>query len=305
MRRQTRTRRRTSLTIAGSAVLTLLSACVSSEGAPPRRSARESIIPTEQRRPAPESARIEPVAGVPGAQGQPAGLLVPSPLLDLEVPGHGPAVVSVPLGATSPRPVLIAAHGAGDRPDWQCQMWRSIVENRGFVLCPRGRPMYPSAPPDQGGYFYPDHNALKKEVDASLDALRVRFPSYVDTRAVIYAGFSQGAIMGAPVVAMSPDRFPRAVLIEGGTKHWIPYIAKQFKKGGGEKVLFACGRPQCFSGAKRSASNLEKAGVEELVVGEERAGHTYGGPIAEEIRKAFAWIVEGDPRWLTPEEAAR
>lgn len=287
------------LTAAGCAVLA--PACALSEGAPPRRSERDAIIVGGASGTALERAPEEVTAGV---RRQPDGLQAPSAILDLEVPGHGPAVVSVPLGATSPRPVLVATHGAADRPDWQCQMWRSIVENRGFVLCPRGRPMNPAAP-DQGGYFYPDHRALQKEVEASLDALKARFPAYVDTSAAIYTGFSQGAILGAPVVAMNPDKFPRAVLIEGGANHWVGWTAAQFKKGGGEKVLFACGRPYCFTKAKASASTLDKAGVEGLVIGEERAGHTYGGPIADELRKTFAWVVEGDQRWQMPGEAVQ
>src|SRR5262245_4169896 len=38
----------------------------------------------------------------------------------LEVEGHGDALLSLPLGTTRKRPVVIAAHGRGSRPDWQC-----------------------------------------------------------------------------------------------------------------------------------------------------------------------------------------
>src|SRR5262245_33463782 len=56
-------------------------------------------------------------------------------MMSLPVEGHNPAVVSVPRGATGRMPVLVATHGAGDRAEWHCEIWRDIVGNRGFVLC--------------------------------------------------------------------------------------------------------------------------------------------------------------------------
>src|SRR5262245_9947598 len=70
-----------------------------------------------------------------------APLAAPSSYETLAVDGgFGRAVVSLPLGSTGKRPVVIAAHGNYDRPEWQCEVWRGIVRNRGFVLCPRGVP---------------------------------------------------------------------------------------------------------------------------------------------------------------------
>lgn len=87
---------------------------------------------------APADAPLEPLSS-------------PSALVELPVPRHGPAVLSIPLGATSRRPVLVAAHGAGDRPEWQCALWRGIVKDRAFVLCPRGFPINPYVPPEETG----------------------------------------------------------------------------------------------------------------------------------------------------------
>ena len=66
-------------------------------------------------------------------------------LIALEVPGFASAVVSVPLGARAPRPILVATHGNFDRPEWQCMVWGEIVGARSctareeFGVGPHGR----------------------------------------------------------------------------------------------------------------------------------------------------------------------
>ena len=47
-------------------------------------------------------------------------------------------MVTVPLGAREPRPLVVALHGGSDRPEWACSAWRSISEGHAFVVCPRG-----------------------------------------------------------------------------------------------------------------------------------------------------------------------
>lgn len=56
---------------------------------------------------------------------------------NLEVPGFPEAVVALPNGARTRRPVLVILHGTADRPDWNCDAWRHITTDSGFVLCPR------------------------------------------------------------------------------------------------------------------------------------------------------------------------
>jgi predicted esterase len=153
------------------------------------------------------------------------------------------------------------------------------------------------APPDERGYFYPAHPALGREVHAALSALVARFPDRVDLERAIYAGFSQGASMGALVFASAPTPFAAAVLIEGGAEEWSPASARAFKQGGGRRVLFACGRRTCATAARRSASFLERAGVETRVVDATGAGHTYGGAVREGVAHALPFLFGDDPRW--------
>jgi predicted esterase len=235
-------------------------------------------------------------APAPPVQG---GLEAPSPYADLEVPGHAPAVVSLPLGATR-RPVIVATHGAGDRAEYHCELWRAIVGNRGFVVCPRGRRTDNRVPHAHASYYYPDHHALGREVLAALAALRERYGEHVDTSAAVYTGFSQGAIQGAPVIVLNPDVFPRAALVEGGHgsyREWSRYSARKYRKGGGKRILFACGGPRCVTSARTSARHLERTGVATRVVHAEGAGHSYGEAMQAELERSFSWLVEDDPRW--------
>jgi pimeloyl-ACP methyl ester carboxylesterase len=235
---------------------------------------------------------IEPPSG-----SSPSGpLRADPPIAALPVEGFPDAVVSVPLGATSPRPVIIAAHGLWDPPEGLCDNWRWTVGDRAWVLCPRGRPV-------AGGTFkYDSGPALAKEIDAGLAALRARYPGYVDDGPVLYTGFSLGAILGVSIVAHDPKRFPRAVLIEGGEDKFASGAAAEFAHGGGQRVLFACGLKARVGPARHAAEALEHAGVSARVVfgRPPDAGefmHWYNGPVAEEIRSQLDWLFEGDQRW--------
>jgi hypothetical protein len=242
--------------------------------------------------PAPNAAPAAPV-------GKPAGkvLKAPGPFEDLPIDGHPTAVVSLPLGADSSRPVVVATHGNYDRPEWQCEVWREILGTRAFILCPRGiaRPDSPS--PDDIRFTYASNQVLEREVHAGLAALRARYPDHAAAGAVLYTGFSLGAIMGIPIAARSPSVFPRLVLVEGGHDRWSPDTAKAFAAGGGQRVLFVCSQPGCAAGAKTAASRLEKAGVLVKVVRGPDAGHRYDGPVAEQTSKALPWVLEGDTQW--------
>jgi predicted esterase len=248
--------------------------------------------------PAPSAAPPAAEASAPAASAAPAARppLARGPFAALPVEGYAEAVVSLPSGATGPRPVLVAAHGNYDTPEWQCRVWREAVGARGFVLCPRGVPRRDSPSRDDVRYEYASGAALERELDAALAALGRAYEGYVDGEAIVYTGFSLGANMGSAIIRKRPGRFPRAVLIEGGST-WAPGAAAAYAKGGGARVLWACGQPGCVQASERSAASFVKAGGEARVVYAKGAGHTYDGPVAERVRGAFDWLVEGDGRW--------
>jgi dienelactone hydrolase len=225
-----------------------------------------------------------------------AVLTGPDPLIDLDVPDHGAAVVSLPLGSTGPRPVVVATHGNYDTPQWRCLDWREVVGDRAFVLCPRGVRSN-TAEGETQRWRYRRNSRLEAEIDAGLAALSARFPGRVDTTAMVYTGLSQGAIMGVPILSRNAERFPYAVLIEGGNTGWSERQARAFRDGGGQRVLLACGGGRCNRRAEAAAELLGRQGVEARVFFASDAGHSFHVDRRAELLPVFEWLVENDPRW--------
>lgn len=212
----------------------------------------------------------------------------------LEVPRFLPAVVSFPRGTSWPQPTLVAAHGAGETPEMHCALWRSIVGERGVIVCPRGQPM------KQGrdeGFFYPTHFALEREVLATLKALRERYPKHADTAPATYAGFSQGANMGALMLVEHGGELPRIFLLEGGSGDMTPVRSRRFKKTGGKAVAIVCGRPKCASQARRNAEHMRKLGLQGDAHYVEGAGHSNFDMMFPTLRQAWQRLIKDDPRW--------
>lgn len=216
--------------------------------------------------------------------------------MSLDVPNFRAAIVSVPLGATSRRPIMVALHGNYDRPEWQCEVWQGITGGFPFILCPRGIPR-DDAPKSENRWTYGGLKKTQDELMAGIDALRARFPEHVAEGPLLYTGFSLGAIYGAKIVREHAQTFPRAVLTEGGYENWSAAMAKSYAKGGGERVLFACGQTACKYTGKRVAALLERDNVATHVAFGGNIGHTYDGKVAEAIASEWAWLLEGDPRW--------
>jgi predicted esterase len=278
-----------------------LAAIVACEPAaiPAPRDPTPQVVPAV---PAPELAdtpREEPtVASQSGDEPEPLPPLEGDPFVDLTLSWGEPALISVPLGARSPQPVLVATHGAGGRAEYHCGLWREIVGERGFVVCPRGYPMNRLDP--HTGYFYDGHPALGREIEAAMQALGERFGDHVDRAAPIFAGYSQGASMGALVLPHHPAAFARAVLWEGGVgqyQEWNVAVAERFRARGARRVLLACGRPKCHEPAQRTAGYFQRASIDARLVYVAGAGHTAGGALAEAVAASFSWLVEDDPRW--------
>jgi len=215
-------------------------------------------------------------------------------LAALSVPGFLPAALFVPADG-APRPLVVASHGAGGDPEWECEHWRSLTQSRAFVLCPRGARIDVRVP---SGHFYPTHFALEREVVAAVRAARTAYGARILEPSAIYAGFSQGAIMGAAMIAKHGREFPYLALIEGGYEYWSAGHARSFARSGGQRVLFMCGTRWCAEKSRAPADWLERAGVEvriEHVVG---AGHTPAGPVMERTRAVLPWLLAGDERWF-------
>jgi len=202
----------------------------------------------------------------------------------LDVPGYLPAVVWVPEGVLGAKPVVVATHGAYDNPESYCRFWQGIVKERAFVVCTRGLKIHETA------FYYPEHFFIDRETSAALAALRARFGARVAEGPALYAGYSQGAIHGAPLLQLRPETHPRAILIEGGGA-WTLAEATRYRKAGGERLLFVCGTAGCHKAATRAVKILSDAGLDVQLIWLPTAGHDYPPPMAELIAERLEWLM--------------
>lgn len=202
----------------------------------------------------------------------------------LEIDGFLPALLFVPSGKEQ-RPLVVAAHGAGGTPEWECEYWRRLTKGQNFVLCLRGTSMGKA-----GGYYYRNEHALEAELAAAEKTARAREPRIASDDGT-YAGFSQGASMGSAFIARHGKAFPRLALIEG-FERWNVARARSFLQSGGRRVLFACGSRECSAVANDSARWLGKAGVPVRVELAPGAGHTPAGAVMERVEAALPWLFE-------------
>lgn len=210
----------------------------------------------------------------------------------LEIPHFLPAVMFVP-ALPGPHPLVVAAHGAGGMPEWECDYWRRLTQGRTFLVCLRGERTNNLRP---SGYYYRTHLALEEEFVAAMAAFARRFPE-APRGAALYAGFSQGAIMGAPMIVDHGDEFPYLALLEGGYEYWSSANARRFARTGGKRVLFVCGTQWCAEKSKIPAAWLRQANVEVRIEYAPGAGHTPSGEVMNHTRDALPWLTKGDPVW--------
>jgi len=161
-------------------------------------------------------------------------------LVELKVPGFGSAALAVPLGASTPRPIVIALHGVADRPEWACATLRAIAGPEPFVLCPRGlqRTEF-AAPAERYTFGTADDTAL--ELRAALVELKRRFGQHVAPGPVVFVGFEIGADHAAAIARQEPAFFSRLLLIEPSLSSWPSSQSSLFGARGGQRVLFAVG----------------------------------------------------------------
>jgi predicted esterase len=206
----------------------------------------------------------------------------------LERLGEGDAsvVVTPPVGATEPRPLVLGIHGAGDRPEWSCGGWRLASQVSVFVACPRGSP--------HGGdrFAWVSARQLAERVEAAASMTRARFAPYVESGPMIFAGFSQGATLAEPLLRKQAARFPIAILAEGGYQTAnSKAFAQAYRAGGGRRVVLVCGTPACFRSARSAMKVLTNAGLETLVVGDEKAGHNLNQRMQQALQAAWPKIA--------------
>ncbi|HEX2870563.1 MAG TPA: hypothetical protein VHP33_04890 [Polyangiaceae bacterium] len=125
-----------------------------------------------------------------------------------------------------------------------------------------------------------------------MSIVKARYESYVDSAPFIYAGFSQGATLSEPFLLKNAARFPIVILAEGGYAiARSPAFAKGFFAAGGRRVVLVCGGAPCFRSARDAKQVLEKANLQVLIVGDEKAGHNLNERMQKALQAAWSEIA--------------
>ena len=263
--------------------LLLLVSCRDTKPSPPALASASPLASAPALAPAPAAPALAPLAG--------------DWIGKLPLPDNGLAYVTPPTGATTKRPVIVAIHGAVDDPGLMCGAWRLVADVYPFVVCPAGTPLGADAPGRK--YVWGGDAQIEKRALEAVAALAAKYPGYVDPDApAVYAAFSQGATMAAPLLVRQAKRFPRAVFTEGGHHAFEPAgLAQSYAKAGGERVLFTCSQGGCAGFFEPSRAALERAGVGARIVFSGAHGHSMPPPVRESVHEALPWVVEGLAGW--------
>lgn len=203
----------------------------------------------------------------------------------------GLGLVTVPLGATAPRPVMISLHGAESAAEWACGDWMAPTDGHAFIVCPR------TATEKKGRLASWGSAAEAAERSRrALELVRRKFGDWVANADPVLVGFSQGAEMA--VVAADTHAVPwSAVFVhEGGYRQAKTSLAHLLASDAG--VFATC----CTWGC--GASLPRKHGALARTVDYGPHGHSLG-PVYLRIRSDFADLVGDRPEWAGLPELKR
>lgn len=219
-----------------------------------------------------------------------------APFEDLDIPPRPRPFVSAP-SQRGARPVLVALHGMGDRPDWTCGAWREVIHASAWVVCPRGKVNTEWSTKDDTRYsLLEPMPELEAHIDAALAALSAKHPGEVDLDHPMLAGFSWGASQVAYLANRRNDgRYTRVAVVEGGYDAVLG-SARALKGRGVARVLIGAGQKGNDAAGKHLRASLEREGVSARA-GYAPVGHTFDVPLQKALAEHFAWWVEGDARF--------
>jgi predicted esterase len=247
----------------------------------------------------PPSAEIVASAGAANARPEPEALprtslpaLRANWLEPLDLGDGDAAVVSPPLGATEPRPLVVAVHGAHDRPEWACGGWRLGFAQYPFVVCPRGTPV------TRDKYAWSNSAAIARLTLKAIARVRERYGKHVAAGPHVFAGFSQGATLAEPFLLEQAALFPTVILAEGGYATLdSKRFAQSFAERGGKTVVIVCGTPGCRQRTAPARKRLESAGLRVFESGDSRSGHNLNQSMQTALRRDFPSWFASNPSW--------
>jgi hypothetical protein len=203
--------------------------------------------------------------------------------------------LSVPLGATEKRPIVVALHGALDQPGMSCAEWRGMFGPYPFIVCPAGTRL------NKTQYVWGDPRVLRATIDRAVAAAEARYPGRIEHEGAVWASFSQSGMLSAQALAAPGMKFRYAVLLEGVPKDLRP-LPGAFVHAGISRALFAnqqAGWSGQHEAAARTVAAVGGGGIEtrHVLIGDGSWGHFLRGETFPLMRDALPWLTAGDAVW--------
>jgi hypothetical protein len=202
-------------------------------------------------------------------------------------------VVSIPIGAREPRPLMVALHGGSEKIEHACAAWREIVEAYAFVVCPHGWGG------DEERLGWRNAADTSKRIARAVEATKKTFGAWIhETPTVVLAGFSMGAVQVALVARLQPQTYHRIVI--GDSAH-RPQSALTFApawvKGGGERALFLCTTSGCEPSMRAAAKKVAQETAKARLNIAPTQKHGLSELVVKSVRRDWPWLVAGAEGW--------
>jgi dienelactone hydrolase len=213
-------------------------------------------------------------------------------LMDLREGSEMLGVVSVPLGAREPRPIMVALHGGSDRPERACPAWRIAAEAYPFVVCPHGWGG------DEARLAWHSVADSKERIARAIAFVKKTFGAWVkDTATIVLAGFSMGASQVALIAESEPETYRRIVI---GDAAYDPApvlgFSRAWSAGGGERAMLMCTTSGCEPSMRAAAKKIAAQKAARFVVAPTQV-HALSARAANSLRRDWGWLVEGAEGW--------
>jgi poly(3-hydroxybutyrate) depolymerase len=210
----------------------------------------------------------------------------------LSAPRDEVAKLSVPLGATSPRPVMIGLHGGGDRAEWSCGEWRGVTAAFPFIICPHG---------SASRTYWDTPKNVMSQIDGARGEVNRTFAGYVADGPMVLAGFSAGTTMALTLLyggLVSPEAL---VLVEGSYDsvgdRGFPAILKAHHV---KRLLLVCTtRGSCTTTYREAVPRIARAGIDVRLNLASEQGHGFYEDVTFSLRRDWPWLVNGLAGWET------
>jgi hypothetical protein len=163
-------------------------------------------------------------------------------------------------------------------------------------VCPRGATVSATS------FAWSSSDALRTAIGRALEATRARFGAYLAEGPRVYAGFSQGAVLGASIVEGAPDTYPYAIFLEGLGDVGARRFTRAFHDRGGKRLLLACSQTGCEGSRRAPLQGLTRAEIDAKLVYAGPIGHTVNGPVIGALRAEIPWLLAGDSTWASVPE---